>query len=283
MPTVSCNQTSADVARRVVYFPGSTVGNFASAEAARLLRGVAEVCGPGGSLLIGVDLKKDPALLNAAYNDAAGVTAAFNVNLLARMNRELGSDFDLPAFAHRAFYNAGCGRVEMHLESLRAQTVRLAGQPISFTAGETIHTENSHKYSVGEFAAIAEAAGFRRNGSVDGRRTDVQRSTVRRGVMAGHIDRCGQRRFAEAFARERFCEASLTELVSHAKSAAPVGQRSCGTYPTSFSVGARSYRSRCVGRLVTNTASNPGHAGASTAATKNRPASPGLRNTSWYM
>ena len=151
---------ATDVNRRVVYFPGSTVGNFAPAEANRLLRNVAELCGPGGMLLIGVDLKKDEAVLNAAYNDAAGVTTRFNKNLLVRMNRELGADFDVAGFDHRAFYNAEFGRVEMHLVSRRAQAVRLGGAMVRFAAGETIHTENSHKYAVAEFAAIAGRAGF---------------------------------------------------------------------------------------------------------------------------
>jgi dimethylhistidine N-methyltransferase len=146
--------------RRVVYFPGSTVGNFAPPEALVLLTGIAGLCGPGGALLIGVDLKKDPAILNAAYNDAAGVTAAFNLNLLARMNRELGADFDLATFRHRAFYNEAAGRVEMHLVSTREQTVRVGGQPISFAAGESIHTENSHKYAPGEFKQLAAKAGL---------------------------------------------------------------------------------------------------------------------------
>lgn len=155
---------ATDVNRRVVYFPGSTVGNFAPAEADRLLRAVADLCGPGGALLIGVDLKKDEAVLNAAYNDAAGVTTRFNKNLLVRMNCELGADFDVAAFDHRASYNAELGRVEMHLVSNRAQTVRLGGRAVRFAAGETIHTENSHKYTVAEFAATAGRAGFRRAG-----------------------------------------------------------------------------------------------------------------------
>jgi uncharacterized SAM-dependent methyltransferase len=125
-----------------------------------LLRNVAELCGPGGALLIGVDLQKDEAILNAAYNDAAGVTAQFNQNLLHRLNRELGADFDIAAFEHSAFYNAKLGRVEMHLVSRREQTVRLGGRVIRFNSGETIHTENSHKYTVEQFAAMAQRAGF---------------------------------------------------------------------------------------------------------------------------
>jgi L-histidine N-alpha-methyltransferase len=156
---------ATDVSRRVVYFPGSTIGNFVPAEADRLLRGVAELCGPGGALLIGVDLKKDEAVLDAAYNDAAGVTARFNKNLLVRMNRELGADFDVAGFDHRAFYNADLGRVEMHLVSRRAQAVRLGGRAVRFAAGETIHTENSHKYTAAGFDALAAGAGFRPAGA----------------------------------------------------------------------------------------------------------------------
>lgn len=147
--------------RRAVYFPGSTIGNFGPPEALALLTGIAGLCGPGGALLIGVDLKKDPAVLNAAYNDTAGVTAAFNRNLLARMNRELGADFDLSAFRHRAFYDEAAGRVEMHLVSTREQTARVGGHPIRFAAGESIHTENSYKYAPDEFARLAAGAGLR--------------------------------------------------------------------------------------------------------------------------
>ncbi|ANX05011.1 L-histidine N(alpha)-methyltransferase [Immundisolibacter cernigliae] len=146
--------------RRLAFFPGSSIGNFAPLEALRFLKNVAHQLTAGDGLLIGVDLKKDPAILNAAYNDSAGVTAAFNLNLLARCNRELGTNFDLSAFAHRAFYNAAAGRIEMHLDSLRAQTVRLAGQAFEFTAGESIHTENSYKYRPDEFRHLATQAGF---------------------------------------------------------------------------------------------------------------------------
>ncbi|HXF65170.1 MAG TPA: L-histidine N(alpha)-methyltransferase [Burkholderiales bacterium] len=147
-------------ARRVIYFPGSTIGNFTVGEARRFLANARALAGPGGGLLIGVDLKKDRARLEAAYDDARGVTAAFNLNLLARVNRELGADFDLSAFRHRAFYNAARGRVEMHLVSAREQRVRLAGRVIRLRAGETIHTENSYKYSVREFQALARSAGL---------------------------------------------------------------------------------------------------------------------------
>ena len=118
------------------------------------------VAGAGGGLLIGVDLKKDTGRLNAAYNDARGVTAEFNLNLLARINRELGADFDLSAFRHLAFYDEALGRIEMHLESAKAQTVTIGSRPIRFDQGETIHTENSYKYSVREFQELAAGAGM---------------------------------------------------------------------------------------------------------------------------
>jgi L-histidine Nalpha-methyltransferase len=145
---------------RVAYFPGSTVGNFEPAEARTFLQRVAALVGPGGGLLIGFDLKKDPALLHAAYNDAAGVTAAFNLNLLARLNRELGADFDVGQFRHYAFYQPGAGRVEMHLVSERAQLVRVNGDRIPIARGESIHTECSYKYTPAEFDRLARTAGF---------------------------------------------------------------------------------------------------------------------------
>lgn len=146
--------------RRAVYFPGSTIGNFGPAGAARLLRGIAALCGPGGGLLIGVDLKKDPAALLRAYSDESGVTRAFNLNLLARINRELDADFDLDQFQHHAFYNAQEGRMESHLVSLRDQTVAVAGRAIRFRQGETIHTENSYKYDLDQFRALAASSGL---------------------------------------------------------------------------------------------------------------------------
>jgi len=146
--------------RRVIFFPGSTIGNFTPPEAAVFLRNAHTVAGRGGGLLIGVDLKKAPARLHAAYNDAQGITARFNLNLLARINRELGADFDLNAFHHDAFYHAGLGRIEMHLVSERDQRVAIGGRGFRFRAGETIHTENSYKYSVSEFQELARAAGF---------------------------------------------------------------------------------------------------------------------------
>lgn len=146
-------------ARRIGFFPGSTIGNFDRAEALAFLRRAARLL-KGGGLLIGVDLAKDPATLHAAYNDAAGVTEAFNKNLLVRANRELDADFDLDAFAHYAFYNPAMRRIEMHLVSLAEQCVSLCGRRIFFTEGETVHTENSYKYTVDGFCELAEDAGF---------------------------------------------------------------------------------------------------------------------------
>jgi dimethylhistidine N-methyltransferase len=146
-------------ARRVGFFPGSTIGNFPRADAVAFLRMAAEKLA-GGGLLIGVDLVKDPAVLHAAYNDAAGVTAAFNKNILARANAELGADFDLDAFAHYAFYDPRAQRVEMHLVSLSRQRVHVLGQEFRFAEGETTHTEDSHKYTVDGFRALAGEAGF---------------------------------------------------------------------------------------------------------------------------
>jgi dimethylhistidine N-methyltransferase len=145
---------------RVVFFPGSTIGNFTRDEARDFLRTVTEDCGDDGGLLIGVDLRKDPERLERAYDDREGVTAAFNLNLLDRINRELGADFDVEGFRHRAVWNPAKGRVEMHLESLRDQEVHLDGRTYRFAAGETIHTENSHKYEVEEFAAMAHEVGL---------------------------------------------------------------------------------------------------------------------------
>lgn len=146
-------------ARRVGFFPGSTIGNMDRAEALVFLRKAAALL-KGGGLLIGVDLVKDPAILHAAYNDSAGVTEAFNKNLLARANRELDADFDLDGFAHYAFYNPRWHRIEMHLMSLIRQRVPVCGRGIDFEEGETIHTENSHKYTVEGFWALVAQAGF---------------------------------------------------------------------------------------------------------------------------
>lgn len=147
--------------RIVVYFPGSTIGNFDPIQARDFLERVAGVCGPGGALLIGVDLKKDPAVLHNAYNDQEGITAAFNLNLLERINRELNADFQREWFQHRAFYNPEEGRIEMHLISQRDQVVNLGNVGIPFAEGESIWTESSYKYNLDEFEQLAAAAGFR--------------------------------------------------------------------------------------------------------------------------
>ncbi|MCL4185076.1 MAG: L-histidine N(alpha)-methyltransferase [Burkholderiaceae bacterium] len=146
-------------APRVGFFPGSSIGNFTPAEALRFLRRAARML-RGGGLLVGVDLVKDPAVLHAAYNDAQGVTAAFNRNLLARANRELGADFDLDRFAHYAFYEPVRQRIEMHLVSLGRQRVSVCGRRFDFAPGETLHTENSYKFTVEGFRALAARAGF---------------------------------------------------------------------------------------------------------------------------
>ena len=146
---------------RMGFFPGSTIGNFEPHEAAAFLRHAARMLGAGAELIVGVDLVKDPDVLHAAYNDAAGVTARFNLNVLVRINRELGGNFDLSAFTHRAIYNRERHRIEMHLISKKSQTVRLLGTSFSFRPGESIHTENSYKYSLERFAALAQGAGWR--------------------------------------------------------------------------------------------------------------------------
>ena len=147
--------------KRVGFFPGSTIGNFEPDAVVRFLRNYAELLGSGGEMLIGIDLKKDPAILNRAYNDAAGLNAAFNLNLLVRINRELGGDVDLDRFAHHAFYNEAAGRVELYIKSLADQIVGVAGRRFGFVEGELIHTENSYKYAIPEFRALAARAGFR--------------------------------------------------------------------------------------------------------------------------
>ena len=144
----------------VMFYPGSSIGNFDPEDARAFLACLANITGEGGGLLIGVDLKKDPHILDAAYNDANGVTAAFNLNLLQRINRELQGDFDIGSFAHHAFYNSARGRVEMHLISERRQTVNVDGHAFAFNAGDSIHTENSYKYTIDEFQALAQQAGF---------------------------------------------------------------------------------------------------------------------------
>jgi len=145
---------------RIGFFPGSTIGNFEPHEASGFLRNAANILGKGAKLIIGVDLIKPVEILNAAYNDAAGVTAKFNLNLLTRINRELGGTFRLNTFEHHAFYNRERHRIEMHLASLKRQKVRVGGETIEFRAGETIHTENSYKYSVESLAALARGVGW---------------------------------------------------------------------------------------------------------------------------
>lgn len=147
--------------KRLGFFPGSTIGNFSPADAEHFLIKAAKTLGPGADMVVGVDLKKHGAVLHAAYNDRSGVTAAFNLNLLARINRELRGDFDLKAFRHRAVYNAAFGRIEMHLESLKPQTVHIAGDAFTFREGETIHTENSYKYSIIDFHRLVNGSGWK--------------------------------------------------------------------------------------------------------------------------
>jgi dimethylhistidine N-methyltransferase len=146
---------------KVGFFPGSTIGNFEPDEACRFLRSAAEILGRGARMILGVDLEKDERVLYEAYNDAAGVTARFNLNVLVRINRELGGNFDLSAFTHRAIYNRERHRIEMHLISKKSQHVRFLGTGFSFRPGESIHTENSYKYSIGRFAALARASGWK--------------------------------------------------------------------------------------------------------------------------
>jgi dimethylhistidine N-methyltransferase len=145
---------------RIGFFPGSTIGNFEPHEAAKFLHHAADTLGAGAILVIGVDLIKDTKILCPAYNDAEGVTATFNLNVLARINRELGANFDLAAFEHHACYNSAQTRIEMHLASTKRQKVKVNGKAISFRAGETIHTENSYKYTVESFTALARGTGW---------------------------------------------------------------------------------------------------------------------------
>ena len=148
-------------APKIGFFPGSTIGNFSPTDAQALLRTMRETLGAGSRLVVGVDLRKDARRLIAAYNDDEGVTAAFNLNLLARINRELAGTFDLQYFRHEAIWNPRASRVEMYLVSERAQTVEILGQPVRFGVEERIHTENSYKYSPEDFSRMAEAAGWR--------------------------------------------------------------------------------------------------------------------------
>ena len=145
---------------KVGFFPGSTLGNFEPHEACGFLRSARDILGEGAQMVIGVDLEKDERVLYDAYNDKAGVTARFNLNVLHRINSELGGNFDLSAFIHRAIYNRDRHRIEMHLISRKAQTVRVLGHSFSFSAGESIHTENSYKYSLERFTAMARGSGW---------------------------------------------------------------------------------------------------------------------------
>lgn len=145
---------------RAAFFPGSSIGNFEPEEAGRLLNRLGQALGENGRLLIGVDLKKQDQILHAAYNDEQQVTAAFNLNLLERMNRELGADFDIDGFEHRAWFNEAQGRIEMHLVSKLQQRICVGDTAIDFQEGESVHTESSYKYSVEEFQSLAEGSGF---------------------------------------------------------------------------------------------------------------------------
>ena len=142
------------------FFPGSTIGNLEPSDAVAFLRQAAITLGAGSQFLVGVDLRKEQSVLVPAYDDSQGVTAAFNLNLLARLNREVDADFDLASFRHRAVWNEEEGRIEMHLESLRAQTATIDGTPVEFAAGETIHTENSYKHTISGFQDLARSAGW---------------------------------------------------------------------------------------------------------------------------
>jgi dimethylhistidine N-methyltransferase len=147
--------------RRVIYFPGSTISNFTHDEAHAFITRMARIAGPGGGALIGVDLIKAPERLERAYDDAEGVTAAFNRNLLARLENDLGAALEADAFEHRAVYDAERERIEMHLVAARDTAIELDGRRFDFAAGDSIHTENSHKYSIDGFRALVEGTGFR--------------------------------------------------------------------------------------------------------------------------
>ena len=147
-------------APRLGFFPGSTIGNLEPQDATAFLRRARRLLGDRGAMVLGVDLRKDPRRLHDAYNDSAGVTAAFTLNLLRRMNRELGGTFDLAGFAHEAFYDQIQGRIEIYFRSLRAQIVTVAGRTFAFAEGERVHTEYSYKYDAAGIAALAKSAGF---------------------------------------------------------------------------------------------------------------------------
>ncbi len=149
--------------RPVGFFPGSTIGNLNDDDILRFMSSARDLLGDGSQFLIGVDLRKDADILVPAYDDAAGVTASFNLNLLTRINRELGADFDLSAFEHRAIWNDTASRIEMHLVSQRSQSVKISGRTIHFDAGETIHTENSRKFSIDSLTPLFEQTGWNMN------------------------------------------------------------------------------------------------------------------------
>lgn len=151
---------SAPEGTHVAFFPGSSIGNFTPDTAVEFLQAIVQLIGAGGYLLIGVDLKKDKTILEAAYNDEQGITAEFNLNLLTRINRELGADFDESNWQHNALYNERDGRIEMHLLSKTDQSVHINGERFEFKQGDSIHTENSYKYTSDEFVQLAERAGF---------------------------------------------------------------------------------------------------------------------------
>ncbi|MBM3114689.1 L-histidine N(alpha)-methyltransferase [Jeongeupia naejangsanensis] len=165
---------------KVGFFPGSTIGNFEPHEAEHFLACAAHTLGPGSAFIVGVDLEKSPATLHAAYNDAAGITARFNLNMLTRIRRELDAHIDPQGFRHHAFYNTDARRIEMHLVATRAQTVHVDGHSFQFADGESIHTENSYKYTPARFAELAARAGWQTEASW----TDAQ------GLMSVHALRC---------------------------------------------------------------------------------------------
>lgn len=148
------------VGKKVIFFPGSTIGNLDNDQILWLLRQSAEIVGSSGGLLLGVDTKKDPKILHAAYNDAQEITAVFNLNILVRINRELGANFDIKTFSHYAFYDPKYSRIEMHLISLKDQKIMVADQIFDFRKGESIHTENSYKFTIEDIQRLAEQAGF---------------------------------------------------------------------------------------------------------------------------
>lgn len=153
--------TTAPKGTKVAFFPGSSIGNFTPQEAIKFLTSIAQLVKPDGYLLIGVDLKKDKAILHAAYNDSAGITATFNLNILHRINQELGANFNLSNWQHKAFYNECAGRIEMHLVSQCEQQITIGKDKFNFSRNETIHSENSYKYTCQEFIKLAQQAGFK--------------------------------------------------------------------------------------------------------------------------